>query len=49
MVVDLRVNFEITDDNRVNNLVVGAVSAVENLELSFENRQQLFDISMLSA
>ncbi len=37
MVVDLRVNFEITD-SRVNNLVVRAIPAVENLKLPLENR-----------
>lgn len=40
MVVDLRVNFEITD-NCVNNLEVGPIPAVENLKLPFEDRQQL--------
>ena len=47
MVVDLRVNFEITD-SRANNLVVGAIPAVENLKLPFEDRQQLLDIAVLS-
>jgi len=47
MVVDLRVNFEITD-NCVNNLEVGPIPAVENLKLPFEDRQQLLDIAMLS-
>ncbi len=37
MVVNPRVKFEITN-NRVNNLIVGAIPAVENLKLSFDDR-----------
>ena len=48
MVINLRVNFEITDNN-VYNLVVWAIPAVETLKLPFEENEQLLDISMLEA
>src|SRR6266700_1158873 len=47
MVIHLRVDFEIAD-NRANNLVVGAVSAVENLKFPLEDGEQLLNIAMLS-
>jgi hypothetical protein len=43
MVIDFRVDFEIAD-NRTNNLVVGAVSPVENLKLPLEDGKQLFKL-----
>jgi hypothetical protein len=46
MVIHVRVNFEIAD-NRANNLVVGAVSAVENLKFPLEDGEQLLNIAML--
>jgi len=46
MVIHLRVDFEIAD-NRANNLVVRAVSAVENLKFPLEDGKQLFNIAML--
>src|SRR5450631_675953 len=47
MVIHFRVDFEIAD-NRANNLVVGAVSAVENLKFPLEDGEQLLNIAMLS-
>jgi len=46
MVIDFRVDFEIAD-NRANNLVVGAVSQVKNLEFPLEDGKQLLNIAML--
>jgi hypothetical protein len=46
MVIHFRVGFEIAD-NRVNNLVVGAVPAVENLKFPLEDGEQLLNIAML--
>jgi hypothetical protein len=46
MVIHFRVDFEIAD-NRANNLVVGAVSAVENLKFPLEDGKQLLNIAML--
>src|SRR5260370_30939660 len=46
MVINFRVDFEITD-NRANNLVVGAVSAVENLKFPLKDCEQLLNIAML--
>ena len=48
MVIHFRVGFEIAD-NRVNNLVVGAVSPVENLKFPLEDGKQLLNIAMLLA
>ena len=42
MVVNLRVKFEVA-----NNLIVGAVAAVENLKFPLENGEQLLNIAML--
>jgi hypothetical protein len=44
--VYLGVNFEIAN-NRANNLVVGAVSPVENLKFPLEDGKQLLNIAML--
>jgi hypothetical protein len=46
MVIHFRVDFEIAD-NRANNLVVGAVSPVENLKFPLEDGKQLLNIAML--
>jgi hypothetical protein len=46
MVIYLRVDFEIAD-NCANNLVVGAVSAVENLKFPLKDGEQLLNIAML--
>jgi len=46
MVLHFRVDFEIAD-NRANNLVVGAVSPVENLKFQLEDGKQLLNIAML--
>jgi hypothetical protein len=48
MVVNLRVKFEVAN-NRSNNLVVGAVSAVENLKFPLKDSEQLLNITMLLA
>lgn len=47
MMINFRVDFEIAD-NRTNDFVVGAVSAVENLKLALEDGEQLLNIAMLS-
>jgi hypothetical protein len=47
MVIHFRVDFEVAD-NRANNLVVGAVSPVENIKFPLEDGQQLLNIAMLS-
>jgi hypothetical protein len=47
MVIHFRVDFEIAD-HRANDLVVGAVSAVEYLKFPLKDRKQLLDIAMLS-
>ena len=46
MVIHFRVDFEIAD-NRANNLVVGAVSPVENLKFPLEDGKQLLNIAVL--
>jgi hypothetical protein len=46
MVIHLRVDFEIAD-NRANNLVIGAVSPVENLEFPLEDGKQPLNIAVL--
>src|ERR1700730_8115821 len=46
MVIHFGVDFEIAD-NRANNLVVGAVSAVENLKFPLEDGKQALNIAML--
>ena len=46
MVIHFRVDFEIAD-NCANNLVVGAVSPVENLKFPLEDGKQLLNIAML--
>jgi hypothetical protein len=46
MVIHFRVGFEIAD-NRANNLVVGAVSPVENLKFPLEDGKQPLNIAML--
>jgi hypothetical protein len=46
MMIHFRVDLEIAD-NRANNLVVGAVSPVENLEFPLKDGKQLLDIAML--
>jgi hypothetical protein len=46
MVIDCRVDFEIAN-NRTNNLVVGAISPVENVKLPLEDGKQLLNIAML--
>jgi len=46
MVIHFRVDFEVTD-NRANNLVVGAVSPVENVKFPLENGKQLLNVAML--
>src|SRR5450631_2425269 len=46
MVIHFRVDFEIAD-NRANNLVVGAVSRIENLKFPIEDGKQLLNIAML--
>ena len=46
MVVNLRVKFEVAN-NRANDLIVGAVAAVENLKFPLKDGEQLFNIAML--
>jgi hypothetical protein len=46
MVVNLRVKFEVAN-NRANNLIVGAVAAVENLKFPLEDGEQPLNIAML--
>ena len=46
MMVRLRVNLKIAD-NRANNLIVGTVPAVENLQFALEDSKQRLDIAML--
>jgi len=48
MVVNLRVKFEVAN-NRANNLIVGAVAAVENLKFPLKDSEQLLNIAMLLA
>ena len=43
--IHFRVDFEIAD-NRANDLVVGAISPVENLKLPLEDDKQLLNIAM---
>jgi hypothetical protein len=46
MVIYFQIDLEIAD-NRANNLVVGAVSPVENLKFPLEDGKQLLNIAML--
>ena len=46
MVIHFRVDFEIAY-NGANNLVVGAVSTVENLKFPLEDGEQLLNVAML--
>jgi hypothetical protein len=48
MVVGVRVNLEI-GDNRVDYLVVRALSASEDAQLPLKNEEQLFDVAMFLA
>src|SRR5947209_3340457 len=46
MVIHFRINFEIAD-NRANDLVVGTVSPIENLQFPLQDGEQLFNVTML--
>jgi hypothetical protein len=46
MMINFWVDFEVTD-NRVNDLVVSTVPAVEYLEFPLEDGQQLLNVEML--
>src|ERR1700756_1417816 len=48
MVVGIRIDLEITDD-RVDDLVVRAVSASEDAQLPLKNEEQLLDVAMFLA
>jgi hypothetical protein len=47
MVIHFRVDLEIADD-RANDLVIGAVSTIENLKFPLKDSEQLLNIAMLS-
>ncbi len=46
--VNLRVKFEVAN-NRVNNLIVGAVAPVENLKFPLKDGEQFLNIAVLLA
>ncbi|GAB9157838.1 hypothetical protein BDS110ZK4_10910 [Bradyrhizobium diazoefficiens] len=48
VVVNLRVKLEVAD-NRANNLIVGAVAAVENLKFPLEDGEQFLNVAVLLA